>query len=237
MCTITWVNQSQSHKQCAVHTSLREVSSRRKSKTLFGGTGSQKEVAALSTMPGGLPGSSTLFLVMTRTSSAPLPDSVVHWCAADAVTPPQKLATIRSASFSMLFLPSMLVITAVSRVHTDVYTKLVTINDLYWLELGMCTYHQGHRWGCCWPWRWRGAHIVGPGCRPTVSHRMQALNSPKACRDCALTCHPPQHAPPRSPACTRTQTDINFYTYIARKHVLNMCAFKKKNLLPLHLVD
>jgi hypothetical protein len=101
-------------------TSLREVSSRRKSKTLLGGTGSQKEVAALSTMPGGLPGSSTLFLVMTRTSSAPLPERVVHWCAADAVTPPQKLATIRSASLSMLFLPSMLVITAVSWMNTDV---------------------------------------------------------------------------------------------------------------------
>jgi hypothetical protein len=49
---------------------------------------------------------------MTLTSSAPLPDSVVHWCATEAVTPPQKLATILSASFSMLFLPSELVITA-----------------------------------------------------------------------------------------------------------------------------
>ena len=95
-----------------VRASLRELSSRRKSKTRLGGTGSQKEVAALRTMPGGLPGSSTLFLVMTRTSSAPLPESVVHWCAAEAVTPPQKLITILSASFSMLFLPSVLVITA-----------------------------------------------------------------------------------------------------------------------------
>jgi hypothetical protein len=77
----------------------------------LGGTGSQKEVAAFRTMPGGLPGSSTLFLVMTRTSSAPLPDRVVHWCAAEAVTPPQKLIAILPASFSMLFLPSLLVIT------------------------------------------------------------------------------------------------------------------------------
>jgi hypothetical protein len=90
---------------------LRELSSRSKSKTRLGGTGSQKEVAALRTMPGGLPGSSTLFLVMTRTSSAPLPDRVVHWCAAEAVTPPQKLIAILPASFSMLFLPSLLVIT------------------------------------------------------------------------------------------------------------------------------
>jgi hypothetical protein len=98
-----------------VRASLRELSSRRKSKTRLGVIGSQKEVAALRTMPGGLPGSSTLFLVMTRTSSAPLPDSVVHWCAAEAVTPPQKLVTILSASFSMLFLPSVLVITACSK--------------------------------------------------------------------------------------------------------------------------
>jgi len=103
-----------------VRASLRELSSRRKSKTRLGGTGSQKEVAALRTMPGGLPGSSTLFLVMTRTSSAPLPDSVVHWCAAEAVTPPQKLITILSASFSILFLPSVLVITAANDLfHKD----------------------------------------------------------------------------------------------------------------------
>ncbi|GER48161.1 fatty acyl-ACP thioesterases B [Striga asiatica] len=60
------------------NTSLLEFSSRKKSNTLLGGTGSQKEVAALSTIPGGLPGSSMLFRVMTRTSSGPLPDMVVH---------------------------------------------------------------------------------------------------------------------------------------------------------------
>ena len=81
-------------------------SSRRKSKTLFGGTGSQKEVAALSTITGGLPGSSTLYLVMTLTSSAPVPDSVVHVWAVEALTPAQKLITILSASFIILFLPS-----------------------------------------------------------------------------------------------------------------------------------
>lgn len=88
------------------HTSLREFSSRRKSKTRLGETGSQKEVAALSTMPGGLPGSSMLFRVMTRTSSAPVPDSVVQVWAVEALTPAQKLITILSESFSMLFLPS-----------------------------------------------------------------------------------------------------------------------------------
>jgi len=72
-----------------MHTSFLEFSSRRKSKTLFGGTGSQKEVAALSTIPGGLPGSSVLFLVMTLTSSHPVADSVVQACAVEAPTPVQ----------------------------------------------------------------------------------------------------------------------------------------------------
>ena len=45
-------------------------------------------------MPGGLPGSSTLLRVMTLTSSAPVPESVVHVCAVDALTPAQKLMTI-----------------------------------------------------------------------------------------------------------------------------------------------
>ncbi|GER44946.1 R-phycocyanin-2 subunit alpha [Striga asiatica] len=70
-----------------VITSLLEFSSLRKSNTLLGGTGSQNEVAALSTIPGGRPGSSMLFLVMTRTSSAPLPESVVHVWAVEAPTP------------------------------------------------------------------------------------------------------------------------------------------------------
>lgn len=91
-------------------TSFLEFSSRRNSKTLFGGTGNQKEVAALRTMPGGLPGSPMLFLVITLTSSASFPD-IVHVCAVVALTPAQKLTTILSANFSMLLLPSGLAIT------------------------------------------------------------------------------------------------------------------------------
>jgi putative effector of murein hydrolase LrgA (UPF0299 family) len=68
-------------------------------------------VAALSTIPGGLPGSSILFLVITLTSSEPVADNVVHACAVEAPTPVQKLITILSASFSILFLPSAVVIT------------------------------------------------------------------------------------------------------------------------------
>lgn len=136
------------------HASLRELSSRRKSKTRLGGTGSQKEVAALRTMPGGLPGSSTLFLVMTRTSSAPLPDSVVHWCAAEAVTPPQKLITILSASFSMLFLPSVLVITATKQckhmTDTQVTKHLKYLANKLEEEKG-AYYHQCHWLVYCWP--------------------------------------------------------------------------------------
>lgn len=60
------------------YTSVRLCSSRRKSKSFFGSTGSQNEVAALSTMPAGLPGSSTLFLVMTLTSSPLAPDKEVQ---------------------------------------------------------------------------------------------------------------------------------------------------------------
>lgn len=104
-----------------VRTSFLEFSSRRKSKTRFGGTGSQNEVAALSTIPGGLPGSSMLFLVMTRTSSAPLPDNVVHVCAVDAPTPVQKLITILSASFSILFLPFGEDMTAAHGIYIYIY--------------------------------------------------------------------------------------------------------------------
>lgn len=72
MCAISWTTPPFDR----ISHSLRVFSSRRKSKILFGGTGSQEEVAALSTIPEGLPGSSTLLLVMTPTSSAPVPDSV-----------------------------------------------------------------------------------------------------------------------------------------------------------------
>lgn len=97
-------------------TSVLEFSLRRNSKTCVGGTGSQKEVAALRTIPGGLPGSSTLLRVITLTSSAPVPDSVVHVCAVEALTPPQKLITILSASFNILFLPSWFVITKIHNI-------------------------------------------------------------------------------------------------------------------------
>ncbi|GJV42510.1 hypothetical protein Tco_1420950 [Tanacetum coccineum] len=46
----------------------------------------QKEVAALSTIPGGLPGSSILSEVIRQTSSAPLLDNVVHVCAVEDPT-------------------------------------------------------------------------------------------------------------------------------------------------------
>nr|GMC72894.1 hypothetical protein CR513_61608 [Ipomoea batatas]GME14639.1 hypothetical protein CR513_61608 [Ipomoea batatas] len=86
------------------YTSLRECSVRRKSKTLLGSVGSQREVEALRTRPEGLPGSSTLFLIMILTSSDPVPDNTVHSWAVEELTPEQKLITILSASFNMLFL-------------------------------------------------------------------------------------------------------------------------------------
>ncbi|WVY97945.1 hypothetical protein V8G54_030096 [Vigna mungo] len=53
--------------------SLLSRSSRRKSNTLCRDTGIQTEVAALSTIPGGSPGSSTFFLVITFMSSPRVP--------------------------------------------------------------------------------------------------------------------------------------------------------------------
>lgn len=89
----------------------------RNSKTLLAGTGSQREVAALSTIPEGLPGSSTLFLVMTLTFSRSS-GSGVQAFAVEAPTPVEKLNTILSASFIILFRPSWLVITAYRiRIH------------------------------------------------------------------------------------------------------------------------
>ncbi|KAJ6316236.1 hypothetical protein OIU78_019503 [Salix suchowensis] len=72
MCAISWKTPPFDR----ISHSLRVFSLRRKSKILFGGTRSQEKVAALSTIPEDLPGSSTLLLVMTPTSSAPVPDSV-----------------------------------------------------------------------------------------------------------------------------------------------------------------
>lgn len=86
--------------------SLLSRSSRRKSKSLCGETGSQTEVAALRTIPGGSPGSSRLSRVITRTSSSTfLAFSLFHLCTVDAHTPAQKLSVIRCASFSMLLRP------------------------------------------------------------------------------------------------------------------------------------
>lgn len=89
--------------------SLRRASSRRKSKSRRGPTGIQTEVAALSTTPGGSPGSVSLLRVITRTFSptaAPPRLSRAHRCADDAQTPEQKLSVIRRASFTMLRLPA-----------------------------------------------------------------------------------------------------------------------------------
>lgn len=72
MCAISWTTLPFDR----ISHSLRVFSSCRKSKILFGGTGRREEVAALSTIPEGLPESSTLLLVMTPTSLAPVPDSV-----------------------------------------------------------------------------------------------------------------------------------------------------------------
>lgn len=93
------------------YTSLRWFSSLRKSNTFLDRTGIQKEVAALSTIPGGLPGSSILFLVIALTASESVVDNVVQVCEVEAPTPVQKLVTILSASFRILFLPSGVVIT------------------------------------------------------------------------------------------------------------------------------
>lgn len=94
--------------------SLLSRSSRRKSNSLCGETGSHTEVAALNTMPGGSPGSSTLFRVITLTSSSTLPAfSLFHLWTVDAHTPAQKLSVIRCASFSMLLLPPAVIAASV----------------------------------------------------------------------------------------------------------------------------
>lgn len=81
----------------------------KKSNSRFGETGIQTEVAAFKTIPGGSPGSFTLFLVIILTSSSTLPTlSLLHFCSDDAQTPPQKLSVILFASFNMLFLPLQL---------------------------------------------------------------------------------------------------------------------------------
>lgn len=86
--------------------SLRSCSSRKKSNSLRGETGNHTDVAALTTIPDGSPGSSTLFRVMTRISSSPaLEFSLFHLCTVDAHTPAQKLDVIRCANFSMLRRP------------------------------------------------------------------------------------------------------------------------------------
>lgn len=90
--------------------SLRSRSSRRKSKSLCDETGSHTDVAALRTIPGGSPGSSTLFLVITLTSSPTFPAfSLFHLCTVEAHTPEQKLFVMRCASFNMLLLPPELI--------------------------------------------------------------------------------------------------------------------------------
>lgn len=95
----------------SVLTLLREFSSRRNSKTRLGVMGSQNEVEALKTIPRGLPGSSVLFLVITRTSLDIVGDNNVQTLAVEAPAVLEKLITILSANFSILFLPSGVVIT------------------------------------------------------------------------------------------------------------------------------
>ena len=89
----------------------RVCSSRTKANTRWHGTGSQMDVAALSTTPLGCPGS-VLRCTMTRTPTSLGPDSVVHRWSCDALRLAQKLLTIRCDSFIMLRFPSG--VTAVS---------------------------------------------------------------------------------------------------------------------------
>jgi len=95
--------------------SLLSLSSLRKSNSRCGDTGSHTDVAALSTTPGGSPGSSRLCLVITLTSSPMLPPlrNLLHLRDDDAHTPEQKLSIIRCASFSMLRRPAAVIAAAV----------------------------------------------------------------------------------------------------------------------------
>lgn len=177
---------------------LLEFSSLRKSKTRLGDIGIQKEVAALRTMPGGLPGSSTLFLVITLTSSAPLPDNVVHVWAVEAPTPEQKLIIILSANFSMLFLPSGLVITnqqVINYIHKSVKSSFTFTNDNL-MCFFLWSYHRLLRMGCWWPKRWLASRIVAPVSQPNVWLRIPSLSSLRLGICCVPPCHLPQHAPP-----------------------------------------
>ena len=107
--------------------SARSSSLRRKLKSRSGVTGIQTAVAALSTTPGGTPGSSTLFRTMTRTSFRMLPvktSSLLH-SADDALTPAQKFSIILCANFNKLRFPSSG--TAVERVkHLPFYFQDAT---------------------------------------------------------------------------------------------------------------
>ena len=108
--------------------SLLNRSSLRKSNSLCGEMGSQTEVAALRTIPGGSPGSSTLLRVITRTSSSTFPaESLFHLCTVDAHTPAQKLSVILWASFSMLLRP-LAVIAALTLRFESQYTIIAKCN-------------------------------------------------------------------------------------------------------------
>jgi len=110
--------------------SLLSRSLRRKSKSLCGETGSQTEVAALKTMPGGSPGSSTLFRVITLTSSSTFPAfSLFHLCTVEAQTPAQKLSVILCASFNMLRRP--LVVIATQTLYMSTKVVLASYKDFH----------------------------------------------------------------------------------------------------------
>jgi hypothetical protein len=75
-------------------------------KTLFREAGSRAEVAKTTEGPEGIPGSSTLYLVMILIFSAPYLGIDIHMFDADAQTSTQKVLIILSDSFSKLVLPS-----------------------------------------------------------------------------------------------------------------------------------
>jgi hypothetical protein len=131
--------------------SLLSLSFRKKLKTFCGEAGSQTEVAALSTIPGGSPGSSTLFRVITLTSSPTFPDAfnLFHLWTVDAQTPAQKLFVIRCASFSMLRLPPELIAAHIEKqlpwIIVDTRHAFVwCLNPLrlrhHWLSRYVCMY-------------------------------------------------------------------------------------------------
>ena len=87
------------------HTLFLESSWRRKLNNRDGETLSQREVLKTTVVARGLPGSSTLFLIITLTSSEPGPEDIcIH--EFPALISAQKLLIILSARFRKLVLPA-----------------------------------------------------------------------------------------------------------------------------------